>query len=587
MQYTDRQAQAIASSHPKILVIAGAGTGKTRVLTERIARLLDERVPPERILAVTFTRKAASEMADRLEKTVGPIGRRVEMRTMHSWAARLCRAYADTSIVRRSPQFTIWDGRDREDVVRGAARDVGIHTWGNAKIARLLQDERVAETYEDRKRSANALDYDDLEGLALRLITEHEPASREWTQRYRHVLVDEYQDTNLAQVTIFNGLTPPNFFVVGDPRQSIYRFRGAEVQTILDCAADNDYEVIQLTTNFRSRPHIVRFANGAVNGPWEPMEASRPAPSPVPSGRETYPGETAVVVRHWEDEPMRVAQAIADAVESGRFAYGHVAVLARRWSEVSAVVRELGALGVPAVNCGPKEDPWESAEGRAVARAALLAANPYDDEIAALLANWGSEGDDRFDDLRRQRILAVSNRWSLARSLASASTAWAGLAVEWLTEDQSAGWYAEAVADSLGVWDRLQTQGLTSRISALRYCIEEARQYTPDGFRDWWTDRSVTERVQGPEEADSVQCMTIHASKGLEFPAVAFVGARDGAFPSYRDDDDDAEALRLFYVASTRAEDLLLVSSPQTYRRAWERFDRDAAPSPFTQRCQS
>ena len=153
-------------------------------------------MPASKILAVTFTRKAAGEMKERL---AGMTGRRLpEVRTLHSWAGRLCRAWADSPIVRRTRDFTIYDGTDQDDVLRAAARDLGIATWERAKPATLRKNPEIVDLYEDRKRMANALDYDDLEGLALRLLQEYEPAQREWTQRYRHVLVDEYQDTNLA-----------------------------------------------------------------------------------------------------------------------------------------------------------------------------------------------------------------------------------------------------------------------------------------------------------------------------------------------------------------------------------------------------
>lgn len=572
----EQQQQAVDSASPRLLIIAGAGSGKTKVLTERVVRLLRDGVASHRILAVTFTRKAGQEMRDRIQSALWDAGldrAMPEISTFHAWAARLCRRHAPA--IGRTPLFTIYDERDSEDVLRAAARDAGIANWESAKLDKLRSDAAVLHRYEERKRGANAVDFDDLERSALRLLVENDEARAEWTTRYDHVLVDEYQDTNLAQHTIVGALYPPNLCVVGDPRQSIYRFRGARVEQIEQMAREADWQVITLTANYRSTPEIVAYANRAVDGDYLPMTAARPSGEAV---------ETVVL----DDEPVGLAERIEAHIKAG-VPPGSIAVLARTWSVVGAVHAELQRCGIPSTHCGPTDDPWSTSDGRQLARSYLLARNPEDNELASLLADWGAEGGTRLhSDLRRLRAAALVARRTLLDLLGEQVDSWGPFAAAIRGGVYDCAAVAECVLDSLSVRERLVRDELQHRLASLEACIEQSRGMSLDDFADWWLERSAQDRLKAESEADTVQCMTVHASKGLEWPVVILAGARDGAFPANRGEDDDAESLRLYYVAATRARDRLLISSPATYREAWgRRREIEATESPFTVRCRS
>jgi len=552
MSLNDRQRQGVESTAKKLLIIAGAGTGKTHTMVHRVVRLLDEGCPPSKILVVTFTRKAADEIGERIEQLCGGAVHAMTVSTLHAWCARLLRAHPRE--INRTANFTIYDETDTADVVEQIAREEGTR----GKTEKLLTSESIRQLYEERKMAANALDYDDLEREAMRLLVESPTAQREWTHRYRHVLIDEFQDTSVAQVVLVHSLFPENLCVVGDPRQAIYGWRGAEIQTILDYASDPDWEVIELVENYRSVPPVVAVANGCVDGDWEPMRAAR---------TQDHSGRVVHYVRK-DDEAAWIAQKTKTLLQSaGR--PGDVAVLARDWKTVRRVHSALTGAGVHAVFLGPRDDPWASTDGRQLSRAIRLFANPFDDELVALLANWGCGGSPRVPDLGLARAGALRARVRLLDVMPpELGLAPAGF-IGTLDGSVRAAEVGLQAASVLGVFDRLDREGLTSKRASLEKCLDELRErdLTVHEFRDWWTDRAVQDRVRSAQEADSVQCMTIHAGKGLEWPVVFVAGVRDGVFPPKR--GDAAEAKRLLYVAMTRARDVLCLTRNKTFRPPW------------------
>lgn len=609
----DDQRRAVFTTHPKVVTVAGAGAGKTETLARRVCRLLADGVPSELVLGVTFTRKAAAEMEERVGRRIEELfagARRVpavpEFRTLHSWGARLIRRYPDHFGL--STDFTIYDDRDSEDVLRACAREVGHKTPDTSRVETLKKDKKIAALYLQRLQEGNAIDFDQVEAFALRLFREHPDAQREWTSRYRHILVDEYQDTNLAQVAILDGLAPANLFVVGDPRQSIYRFRGAEVATIIERAKDAGYELIELATNYRSVPAVVEVANGLVDGDWKPMESARPA------------DEAPAVTGHlFRDQPPVVADVLR-AIHAAGTPWGGIAVLGRNWSALAEVRDHLADTEIPHRYYGDEADPWTTDDGRALARAILLAANLRDDNLVAFLAEWGAVGRRRFPDLSPLRARAAKQRASLLEVLAGADSGWGAYvamlqAMDRESPEFTAGWVGLCAVTGLGVLMAYEDRELETRRKALLALIDVVSHWTLDQFREWWIDRGVLDRVAGgmcalchgdcskpprgyltgevcPEcngtgDLQQVHLLTVHAAKGLEWPAVVCLDVRDGVYPSGRKsttEEDAAEDLRVLYVAVTRARDRLALVCPSRYRPPWGGPVQDCRPSPFLER---
>ncbi len=333
---TPAQREAVTHFEGPLLILAGAGSGKTRVITRRVAWLLRQGVRPGNILAITFTNKAAGEMRQRVEALVP--GSRLWISTFHSFGARLLRQYADRLGLDRN--FTIYDQSDRARIVKMALEDAGIDNYrftpetisGAISKAKnqLLSPERYAERardfyeknvagiyplYEKRLRDANALDFDDLlywPALALK----HDSELRgELDARFRFVLIDEYQDTNQAQYAIARGLSidNPNLCVVGDPDQSIYRFRGSDIRNILDFERDfPNARVLTLRTNYRSTKSILYAASHLIahNRQRKPKDLITDNPQGQPVTVLTF--DTGL------DEADGIARRIRAAVESGK-----------------------------------------------------------------------------------------------------------------------------------------------------------------------------------------------------------------------------------------------------------------------------
>src|SRR5579883_1829849 len=333
---TPAQREAVTHFEGPLLILAGPGSGKTRVITRRVAWLLQQGVRPSNILAITFTNKAAGEMRQRVEAIVP--GSRVWISTFHSFGARLLRQYADRLELDRN--FTIYDQTDRARIVKMALEDAGID---NAKFSpdtiaaaiskaknQLLSPDRFAERardfyektvaglypiYEKRLRDANALDFDDLLYWPALALKHDKELRAELDARFRFVLIDEYQDTNQAQYAIARGLSVdnPNLCVVGDPDQSIYKFRGSDIRNILDFERDfPDARVLTLSTNYRSTKSILRAADGLIshNKQRKPKALVTDNPAGTPVGVLTF--ETGL------DEAEGIAKRIREAVESGK-----------------------------------------------------------------------------------------------------------------------------------------------------------------------------------------------------------------------------------------------------------------------------
>src|SRR5260221_630186 len=514
------QREAVLHMDGPLLVLAGAGSGKTRVLTARIARLIDHHgVDPARILAVTFTNKAAGEMRDRIARLLGraPLGMWVG--TFHAIGARLLRAAPH--LVGRTPSFTIYDQDDSQTIVKrildrhqlntkqftprgvqGAisdAKNALVSPEEYAKVALDPFSRAVATVYADLERDlrlANAADFDDLLVLPVRLLSANPEVLEKYRRRFQYLLVDEYQDTNRAQYQFVRLLAGErgNLCVVGDDDQSIYGWRGADIRNILDFRKDfPDAHVVRLEENYRSTPEVLDLANIVISANTGRMGKTLRATRP--SGERV----TRVHCLDERDEADFVVEEISARRAAGAGAsLRDFAVVYRTNSQSRAMEEALRKRSVPYRLVGTVRF-YDRREIRDLMSYLKLIANPADDEAF-------------------RRAVVVPRRGLGETTIEQLALAAREAGIPML---------APAELDKLG----------------------------PD--------------------ADAVTLMTLHNAKGLEFPVVFITGLEDGLFPLARAYDEPAlleEERRLFYVGITRAERKLFLSHAEERRRNGEFF---------------
>jgi DNA helicase-2/ATP-dependent DNA helicase PcrA len=606
---TEAQREAVEHFEGPLLILAAAGSGKTRVITRRIAFLLQQGVRPYQILAVTFTNKAAGEMRQRVWKLLPtaakidaqgievPPHRFLRISTFHSLGVYLLRRYADRVGLDRN--FTIYDQGDRNRMVKAALEAANIDNTrftperieaAISKAKNQLQTPerfaasagdfftqtvaRVYPLYEKRLREANAVDFDDLllwPALALR----HDQELRaELDQRFRFVLIDEYQDTNTAQYAIARGLSidHPNLCVVGDPDQSIYGWRGSDIRNILDFERDfPGTRVITLGRNYRSTKAILRAADALIshNRKRKPKELFTDNPQGQPVTVLTY--ETGL------DEAEGIARRIADAVQSGRRSYRDFAVFLR----VNALSRGLEALflkhRVP-FQIVKGLAFFERKENRDVLAYLRLLLNPRDNLSFLRAVNEPARGIGKVS-LEHLQVYAEPRALSLLAAAAQVGqvTAIKGKAAAGLRDfaalmaelsplaEGSPDEVIRQVLDCSGYRRMLQNSSDPDdqeRLANIEELITAARQFTAEDpartLADFLENITLASDVDGwDEQQDCVSIMTLHSAKGLEFPVVFMAAVEQGLLPHERSvarDEDVEEERRLAFVGMTRAK---------------------------------
>lgn len=622
------QLAAVETQARHALVIAGAGSGKTRTLTYRVARLLSLGVPPWRILLLTFTNKAAKEMLDRV-RDLCPDGDTGALwgGTFHSVANRLLRRHAD--LLGYTPSFTILDSDDRRSMLKRLVKELGDdrasarfpkadvlgsifslacncgevwHDVLRAEYGHLQRHEEaigaIYEAYEKAKKANNAMDFDDLLLQAVALLRGNDEVRDRYRNQFLHVLVDEYQDTNALQdelIDLLAGGPETSLMAVGDDAQSIYSWRGADVRHILDFQARYPgAEVFKIETNYRSVPSILELSNAAIAANKRRFEKNlRPARAEGEMIPALVPAPDSRV------EGMFVAQRIGELIDAGTPPQD-IAVLYRAHYNSLDVQMELARAGIPfRLTSGIRF--FEQAHVKDAMALIRLAQNPLDEvsfrrlvltipKVGGVMAGklwqlWTAAYRETPDaapapEGEAEEVHDFSARFGACRVSPGVRPYWEALlhALDGLSEDGAWAPPAAMVESAVSYLDAYMQQAYDDyeeRLADLEQLADAAATFAD--VQEFLAQTALLTNADGGETADAgrVTLSTIHQAKGLEWKVVFVIALCDGVFPHRRvidagDRDALEEELRLFYVAVTRAEDQLYLSYPRVNLRSYD-----------------
>ena len=625
------QRRAVETLDGPLLVLAGAGSGKTRVITHRIAHLLEQRAAPEQVLAVTFTNKAAAEMRERLRAMVGERAAGVTMSTFHSLGLYMLREEARRA--RRSSRFAVYDAGDQQACLRelagrlrlGGSYDLGavaarISAWKNAFVAPEAVepgDDPYAQAaaalypaYQEALEAFDALDFDDLIVRPTRLLEHSDNCRQRWAQRFAWVLVDEYQDTNAAQLRLLRAIAGGhrNLCAVGDDDQSIYAWRGAQVRNILRFEADfSGCARVELMRNYRSVGSVLRLANAVIA-----LNEQR-HPKSMRAVRGDGPPARLVIAENGEAEAEWVADRIEERLQAGRQRPGQIAVLYRsnsvaRGFEAALRARRIGyrVLGGKAFFDRKEVKDLTAylrvcafpADAISLRRVINTPARGIGPQTIGKLAGWA--------DARGLPLAAAVERAEAVLDGADralpAVQAFAALVRRYRARLRRGPALAEtvrALVTELELKDALLRSCSTGKAFELRWGLVEgfieglaaycARSQRPR-LREYLSQVALLEldRDADVRPAERVTLSTLHGAKGAEWDVVYLVGLEEGLLPHERvlnpqatdvEGSDLAEERRLCYVGITRARDELVLS--RAARRRVRGKLRARAPSRF------
>ncbi|HEU4522840.1 MAG TPA: UvrD-helicase domain-containing protein [Thermoanaerobaculia bacterium] len=614
----NQQRKAVTHGTGPLLVLAGAGSGKTRVITYRIAWLIGEQgIPPHRILAVTFTNKAASEMLSRVEHLVPNIGARPWIGTFHSTSLRMLRRYADRLGFTKS--FAVYDTADQMTLVRRCMRELNVNDdafppravltrISHAKNELIGPEEyertnldffgaRVAEIYrlyQKRLREFDAMDFDDLIGNYVQLLEKNDDVRNELHERFQHLLIDEYQDTNRAQYVLIKLLTGPqgNVVAVGDEDQSIYKFRGADINNILNFEQDfPGAEIVKLEQNYRSTGNILDAATGVV--------ANNVARKGKRLFTESGSGDPVRIVTCSNEREE--AQFVLEKINGlrSRMKLSDFAILFRTNAQSRPFEEELLRANMPYTVVGGVKF-YERAEIKDVLSYLRLAVRPHDTPSIERVINVPSRGigDTTVAALNEAAAQQNSSLWTVIEGELAFLPARASKAVREFREivhdlQRAASnpipelldyvllrtGYRRMLSESRDIQDESRLENIEELLNSAREFSEQNVSSTLGDYLDSLTLMSDLDRY---ESQKGVTLMTLHSAKGLEFKVVFLAGMEEGILPhsnSLEHNEDLEEERRLCYVGMTRArEQLYCIHSHE--RRLHGKF-REQSPSPF------
>lgn len=601
-----QQAEAVINTEGPMLIMAGAGSGKTKVLTCRVANLLQKGVRPYRILAITFTNKAAAEMRERVNNMSGPAAKDVWLFTFHAFCARFLRMEID-KLPGYGGNFAIYDTADSQNLIKQILKEMNLDDKrfqpsgilsriSNAKNA--LQDaaafarqagdfyeQKVADIYsryEQKLQLNNALDFDDLLMLSIKLLQENKEVREKYQDRFDYLLVDEYQDTNHAQylLTKFLAAKHRNICVVGDADQSIYGWRGADIQNILDFEKDYpDAKVIKLEQNYRSTQIILDAANAVIE--------NNTGRKPKNLWTENKSGADIIYFQAVDerDEARFVIEQLQNLQRTENKKLGDMAILYRTNTQ-SRIFEEMLIKSGISYNMVGGLKFYERKEIKDIIAYLRVIFNPADSLSLLRIINVPKRGIGDAS-LAKIQAYAAANNVSLFEAVSNA-VAIDGLSSRFVSKlDDLAGIIfelmnlaSEAPVEDLidrvlrdtGYLEELEnerTPQAQSRIDNLHELISVAQEFAAseeeNNLENFLAHVALVSDIDDTELGeDAITLMTLHSSKGLEFPVVFLVGMEEGLFPHARtlmDETEIEEERRLCYVGITRAKEKLLLSS--------------------------
>ncbi len=643
----ESQRKAVEHSEGPVMIIAGAGSGKTRVLTYRIVHKIKQGADPFHILALTFTNKAAREMKSRIIAAAGPESSQVWMGTFHSVFARILRL--ESKRINYPSNFTIYDTDDSKnllkDIIRGKGLDektykpdIILHRISTAKTNLISYQEyqqnpdfqnedtysgrphtgRIYETYCIKCYKAGAMDFDDLLYKTYDLLKESPEALTKYQGKFQYILVDEFQDTNFLQYAILKKLAArnENISVVGDDAQSIYSFRGATIKNILNFSMDYpDLAVFKLEQNYRSTGIIVKAANNIISRNKDQIDKS--------VWTENADGEKIKLLRALTDneEGNQVAKSIFDLKNREGFSNRDFAILYRTNAQSRSMEEALRRFNIPYRIYGGLSF-YKRKEIKDILAYFRLAINPSDEEALKRIINYPARGIGK-TTLEKLMVIADEqnlNLWQIIENIFPYSGITGGASAKRISE------FCTMIKSFAGVARQQDAYQAASHIASASGVLKEFySDHTPEGISRYeniqellngikeFVEKSSGTVIANPEdgeilvesqaktldifmqdialltdadedtgENDTVSLMTIHASKGLEFPNVFIVGMEENLFPSYMSAasrEDMEEERRLFYVAVTRAQKRLVLSYAKS-RYRWGNLT-DCEPSRF------
>jgi DNA helicase-2/ATP-dependent DNA helicase PcrA len=598
------QQEAVKAVDGPVMIIAGAGSGKTRALTYRVAYLVSLGVRPYQILALTFTNKAANEMRSRIVELVGPQSADVWMGTFHSVFARILRSEAEKIGFTRS--FSIYDVDDSLSAIKDIMSSLGLsqqqfsphairsrislsknQLLSSAEYGRLASDifeEKTALVYEHyatRLRKNNALDFDDLLIKPLELFDRHPKTLEKYQLRFKYILVDEYQDTNRAQYVLIKRLAQRhrNICVVGDDAQSIYAFRGADIRNILDFEHDYpDCRIFRLEQNYRSTKLVLSAADHVIKNNRDQI------------GKNLWTmnadGEaiTVLAAEDEKDEGHLIAEKISHESLRLKLDLKDFVVLYRTNAQSRALEDALRRSGIPYVIVGGVEF-YRRKEVKDVLAYLRVLVNPKDDESLLRIINFPYRGIGEAT-VKRLRATAGEKNASIFDVVSKAESlggfadrakqnivAFSSLMKKYraLVEKVSPSELSRALVDDLGILEDLKKDGTPEALvrrenvlELLSAITEFSRERTNPSLAEFLEEVSLLTDVDTWEDTrNAVTLMTLHSAKGLEFPVVFVTGLEEGLFPLYASEIDRVELeeeRRLFYVGITRTMKKLFLS---------------------------
>ena len=617
-----QQFRAVTTTDGAILIIAGAGSGKTRVITFRIAHMLDKGIPQSQILALTFTNKAAKEMETRIKELTQKKLQNLTVSTFHAFGVKVLRADIDKLGYRDN--FSIYDETDRVALIKECGRELkyspeamDIYMIGNLisniKTGRKNWDTAndmyrpLYESYQDGLKLYNAVDFDDLIVLPIKLFKECPEVLSKYRERYKYIMVDEFQDTSHQQYELMHLLADKNVAVVGDDDQSIYSWRGADYQNIINFEKDFDVTEIRLEQNYRSTETILEAANGVIahntnrkdkklwsgNGGGKPIEIFMPE------------NET--------DEADFIAESILGIAAEERRKYDDFGILIRSNTQGRWIEEALLQSNIPYVMSGGTSF-FERKEIKDVISYLRVIAN-HDDDINLLrIINTPRRkiGRTTIQIINDEAEKLGSTLWTAIDSLIHAQDSTASETVKEDLQDfvdiienhrqkllsgRGLAQKVRQLVEDINYKDHLITEysksekavrfklmNIESLINSMEVWENDPDNPNPNLF-NYLNRITLLSRDNGDDENDKgkVNLMTIHASKGLEFPVVFIAGAEEGLIPHARsveeNNGDVEEERRLFYVAITRARDKLFISACR--KRRHMQMVRECEPSRF------